>query len=629
MAKTGYCSIVQVGQNAAERTSDITVKGIITTTGESYRGDHRTGTYSIYQGGVLIKSGTFTNGAPANATTELFSVTVKVTHNADGTSDVITASYNYDSGWCVGNGSLSLAPLAVHSTFSLSADTAEFGEYINLTFEKCNDNCIHRLYYMINGGEQVFYTSDIDVMLAWYIDPELMRKIPNSIKATVTLRLYTLINDSVVGWHDESFLAVVPEDIYPTCEISIRDSTTNFDRFGSYVQGKSKLRVEIIPYPQYGASIVSTTTYIDGSTYTNTGIDTSEILSSGTIFIEVKLTDTRGRSFATIRDITVLPYKPPVISALRAERCKEDGTIYDQGDFVKLTFSAEVSALNDKNTSVYAVEIKKSKDTSYDSAEIENLENEFVVNAHSVVFAADSDNTYDINLVVTDTFGPPVRKPIVVSSGYTILHFNKSGKGVAIGKVSEFDGFEVAMKTRFYDDNDNPHDVANELAEMAKFVGTEIAKAEIIYVERKDDSGGKLTTIFNEDNKWKAIYTDADGNEISRSEFDFINKQFHLDGTIDNKEICRVSVDGAKVFEAGHADGNTDAPYLSFGGPLIKRFADGLWIGNYAPKDDFGVFVPKEGYSGLFICETDKRTYVVNGTSKEHIYTGDAIARFA
>lgn len=109
MAKTGSISFTQ-GQQSGNSTY-IEVRGIITTSGESYRGSHRTGTYSIAQDGVQISSGSFQSAAPANSTTELFVVGLWVNHKSDGSSGTISASYNYDSGWCTGNGSTTLSSI--------------------------------------------------------------------------------------------------------------------------------------------------------------------------------------------------------------------------------------------------------------------------------------------------------------------------------------------------------------------------------------------------------------------------------------------------------------------------------------------------------------------------------------
>ena len=117
MAKTGSITITQGTQDITNNKTPITVKGIITTSGESYRGDHRTGTYTITQDGTTIKSGSFTSGAPTNSTTTLFTVSVTVNHKSDGSSGTIVASYNYDSGWCTESKSPTLTKISRQSIF--------------------------------------------------------------------------------------------------------------------------------------------------------------------------------------------------------------------------------------------------------------------------------------------------------------------------------------------------------------------------------------------------------------------------------------------------------------------------------------------------------------------------------
>lgn len=118
MAKSGYISITQDKQSVVNNTSNITVDGYVTTTGESYRGDHRSGTYTIKQGSKTIKNGTFKKGAPANTKTLLFSVSLTISHNLDGTSGDITASYNYDNGWATGSGSKKITTIPRQATIT-------------------------------------------------------------------------------------------------------------------------------------------------------------------------------------------------------------------------------------------------------------------------------------------------------------------------------------------------------------------------------------------------------------------------------------------------------------------------------------------------------------------------------
>lgn len=68
--------------------------------------------------------------------------------------------------------------------------------------------------------------------------------------------------------------------------------------------------------------------------------------------------------------------------------------------------------------------------------------------------------------------------------------------------------------------------------------------------------------------------------------------------------------------------------YVSANAAIIHQFDDGVWMGNNAPYGESGIFVPKEGYFGLFKYFDSQKTYLVYNTNMEPIYTGDVIARF-
>lgn len=90
------------------------------------------------------------------------------------------------------------------------------------------------------------------------------------------------------------------------------------------------------------------------------------------------------------------------------------------------------------------------------------------------------------------------------------------------------------------------------------------------------------------------------------------------------------------VIKIGYPTGDSGYPYVRLyseegsdeQSALVKKFANGLWVGNDAPVKDTGYFYGKPGYSGMFYDFEDKKVYVVNGNDMQNIYTGESIARF-
>ena len=102
---------------------------------------------------------------------------------------------------------------------------------------------------------------------------------------------------------------------------------------------------------------------------------------------------------------------------------------------------------------------------------------------------------------------------------------------------------------------------------------------------------------------------------------------------------------GFEVFNAqtdlklrfGYTTQGEDFPFIQLGSGsgistdygLIKKFSDGLWIGNSEPADESGTFSPKVGFNGIFFKFSDNTAYIVRDTVQKNIYTGAAIAKFA
>ena len=74
--------------------------------------------------------------------------------------------------------------------------------------------------------------------------------------------------------------------------------------------------------------------------------------------------------------------------------------------------------------------------------------------------------------------------------------------------------------------------------------------------------------------------------------------------------------------------GIIEYPYLLLGNAgsmqvgMVKKFYNGLWVGNSAPKELSGNFEGMQGASGFFIDTFNGKTYVVDGTKMKDVYAG-------
>lgn len=454
MAKTGSIQFSYT-QSIANNQSTVIVSGIITTSGDSYRGDSRTGTYTIKKGSTTIKSGSFTHGAPQNSTTTLFSVSVTVDHADDGTCEAITASYDYSSGWCTGSGSLSLPTIARKSTLSVADGTLGTAQTLTITEKASAFN--HKLYYSCGstGGYILGSASATSSTLSTSWTPPLSLASQNTTgtSVSITFTLYTYSGSTLIGTNTYTKTFAIPASVAPSCSIAISDYMGYYSTYGGYIKGKSRLNVVVSATSSYGSAIASYSSSANGTTYTGSSFTTEVLKSSGSMTVTSKVTDKRGRSGSASKAITVLDYSAPMITALSVHRCNSDGTENEQGEYVKVTFSSSVTSLSSKNTAAYVLAYKKTSASSYTSVTLSALAKNYAVSDYEYIFAADTEFSYNVKVTVTDAFESGSMST-TVSTARTVIDFY-GDRALAIGKVCEVEeGFEIGLSTYLHDGYD-------------------------------------------------------------------------------------------------------------------------------------------------------------------------------
>lgn len=513
MAKSGSIVIGQGTQSIEKNTSVITVKGTITTSGESYRGSHRGGTITVTQDGTVIYSGTFTSGAPANSTTVLFNETITVTHKTDGSSGTISASYNYDSGWCTASKSATLSTIPRRSTPTLNDSlftiTKENVNFMRIYTNRKVSSFTHHIYYSVNGGSEVGITSGVEEYYDWYFPNSLANKMPNNEKVKGYIRLYTFNGTTNIGSNTVSFEMQVSDEFQPTATFSLLDPEEHFDKYGKYVQGKSKLQVIISAEGDYGSTIKSYKTIFDGKTYTESEFTTDFIVGKDNLDLSIVVTDTRDRTFVIDEIIEVYEYNPPKILEIKAKRCQEHNANELGEDYLGVIFSSEVTSLGEQNTVVYELDYKKIKESVYTTKLVEDYANLYAVNGYAI-FAADND-AYNIILRITDDFGS-VEKKINGPSISVLVSKLKYNLGIAFGKLAELEGvFDIGFKTRFFG------------GILYKVLETESKADEILTPNRYLVKAKNTYTGFPE-NEVQAVLDVVGDDEIIKQTFSVIDK---------------------------------------------------------------------------------------------------------
>lgn len=380
---------------------------------------------------------------------------IAIPHKSDGTQSLrITFTVdgklsNYYPKGSVSNTS-ALTTIARASQPTLSASSVNMGSSVTINTNRASDSFTHTISYSF-GSASGTIASNVGASTTWTPPLSLANQIPNNTSGTCVITCKTYSGSTLIGTKTVNLTLTVPSSVVPSISsvsVSEANQTMKNTGWGVYVKNKSQLKVVTSASGSYGSTITSyKITGIDSSTYTSNNFTSNVLTTSGTRTITATVTDSRGRTATKTTTYTCVDYSNPSISTASVVRCNADGTENSEGTNVKYSFKANVAPVSNHNSHVFKIGYKKTTDSSYTYVTIANdgysLDKSNVV-LSGITFSV--DNSYDFQFYVEDYFtSSAITRNI--PTGFTLMDFHSSGKGMAIGKVSEkADELEMAMQ---------------------------------------------------------------------------------------------------------------------------------------------------------------------------------------
>lgn len=446
-------------QSVANNTSTVTAKVQLVSTGSSY-----TINSSASKSGSLTINGTkytfsFTAALSGSQTKTLYTKTVTIPHNSDGTKtcafsatcgiNVTLSGTYYGNVTASGNGTFNTIARASTISSVTSSVSVNGTNAVTVNITRAASSFTHTVVFSFGSYSKT--TTGVGTSTSYAIPQSWLNAIPNSTSGTAKVTVTTYSGSTKIGSAvSKNFTITVPAAVVPTISaVSLTEAVSGIAaQFGGYVQNKSKIACKVTAAGAYSSTIKAYKTTIQGANFSSAAFTSGILKKSGTSNVTVTVTDSRGRTATTTKSITVIAYTAPKITSFQGFRCLADGTENYEGTYINAAVKFSISAVGDKNTKSYAIEYKKTSATAWTalaSGSVYSL-NQSIISA-SGLFSVDS--SYDIRLSVTDYFGT-VRSTFEIPTAFTLLDFNASGKGLAFGKVSELtEGIEFAMKTVF------------------------------------------------------------------------------------------------------------------------------------------------------------------------------------
>lgn len=305
------------------------------------------------------------------------------------------------------------------------------------------DNDTYRHKVVIKCGEysqtfDILEGNDADVPFTPPLEWANAMPNANSLNGTITLTTYESDYATKVGADNVRTVKfiIAESDLKPNLSLTLADDVDGINsKFGTYIQLNSKLRVTIDAEGQYGATINSCKTTLNGVTYSGESFVTNTLTFSGTYKLETTVTDTRGKTSTSTKTITILPYEQPKIISFSTMRADAEGNPNTKGLYLLANVNFSISEVDGLNDSNYSIEYKvKGADnwTVLKSGSVYSL-NESAKSSGAVLNA---NSSYETRLVISDYF-KQIESSGGVGTSFKLIHYNANGKAVAFGKMSE------------------------------------------------------------------------------------------------------------------------------------------------------------------------------------------------
>ena len=376
-------------------------------------------------------------------------------HNSNGTRQ-FTLSFNGDfsiaSSFGTASGAVTIQLPTIPRSTVPSVGSVTLGSTATISISPASSSFRHTFRAQFGNRAQ---TTIVSLTSATSISrtPSLAEAAaaPNATTVGGTLYCDTYSGSTLLGTCAISVSAAIPASVVPTLTYTMKEAVGRIaTRFGAYIQGNSKLSVSITPSGAYGSTISSITTTVNGTTYTTTSFTTAELQNSGSQTMRIVVKDSRNRTATYTVNYAVTAYSPPKLTNVSIYRCNSNGAASHTGAYMSVTLTGQVTSLNSLNTASFTVGYKLKTASSYTNTSIGS--GGYTINGTYIVGGSLSNQSaYDIRVGATDYFST-VYAYSDISTADTILSIRNNGLGMAIGKVSEANKFEVGWQAQFHED---------------------------------------------------------------------------------------------------------------------------------------------------------------------------------
>jgi len=433
--------VTENSTSVANNTSNVTVKVQCWRTNTGYE-TYGTGTcYVTIDGTQYTQAITTSQKFTYNSYTEIFSKTLNITHNSNGSKTLYVSSYishsRFDSNTQGFNVNLTNIPRG-----AIITNAPNFTDTGNptITYSNSAGNQVTSLQACISltGSNDDIPYRDISKTGTTYTfnlttaERNTLLNATSGKTRTVYFYIKTILAGNTIYTNKAVTFSVINAN--PTIgSITYQDTNSTITSITEnnqwIVRNKSTLQITLNNLQALkGATLSSAVVNINGNPQSFSGISGTSISSvslnygvlniSSNINATITLTDSRGFVSTYTKEIIVLDYQDPYSTITLARL----NNFYTQ---CNLEVDCTYSSLNNKNSITIQWQAKKVSDSSYGSLTT-------IQNNTPTTINLDNSYQWNVRIVTTDSLGTSVSYVLFVDKGIPLIFFDKDKNSVGI-----------------------------------------------------------------------------------------------------------------------------------------------------------------------------------------------------
>ncbi|MDR1364518.1 MAG: DUF859 family phage minor structural protein [Oscillospiraceae bacterium] len=440
-------SVTQNSQNISENYSNVTVSVYFYRTNSGYK-TYGTGNVWCKINGTQYSASISSSQKITNSGITLFSKTLDVTHNSDGSKTLIC------SAWISIDTPLSSSEQSYSQTLSTIPRSATFSDATNF-----NDTENPKIYFNNPGGFKLCLKmeagGDVELIMRDNIYPSspctfslttaernsLLQLASNSNTLSVRFTVGTYLTGTAGDWSygDRTMTVTNAYSGFTSSQLSYQDTNSSIVAITGdnqqIVRNQSNLQISFTSATSKKyATISSYQITFNGSTTTKTSsgsISYGTVNSGSNLSVSIKAIDSKGNSTTAIKTITFLDWITPTATIIANRKNNFEAETY-------LKVSVLISSVNGKNSlQILQYRNKKSYDSSYGSWTD-------LPNNTQITISIDSTVAWNFQIQLSDKFGSNSYS-FTIAKGQPIMFFDTDKISVGVNTFPDRNNFFQAL----------------------------------------------------------------------------------------------------------------------------------------------------------------------------------------